>query len=401
MATPFPDAYLALLNSFPEALVLTSIDGIVLAANAAAAQTLSLDPQQFGQLYLMDRVVEPPEKLLDFLRLCARNRTMIPGAFSLRQNSGGPEAVYSVEGALAQPRSGQTDPVLILRWRPREQASHLFIELNQQIERLSREMLIREKEAEERARLYQEVQQFNAELERRVVERTAELEYSFKELDQFTHVVSHDLKAPLRAVSYLASWIVEDAAATLPDASREHLAKLQSRVKWMEKLLDDLLAYARIGRQGDDRREPVDTGLLIAEMIDLLSPPPGFTITVQENMPILRTHRVLLELVFRNLIENAIKYHDRADGRVAISIRALEGWVEFCVSDDGPGVDEIFHQRIFQIFQTLQPRDKGGGTGVGLAIVKKAVESQGGNIWLRSAKGEGATFCFTWPKGMG
>jgi PAS domain S-box-containing protein len=238
----------------------------------------------------------------------------------------------------------------------------------------------------------------NQTLEQRVAERTAELERSLQELDQFTYVASHDLKAPLRAINYLAEWIVEDATPHLPEASQAHLAKLQSRIKRMEKLLDDLLTYSRVGRRYYQTTERIDIRALIEELSDWLAPPPGFTITVQGEMPFLTAYRVLLELVFRNLIENAIKHHHRDQGQVQISARDLGDFIEFSVTDDGPGIDETYHTRIFQIFQTLQPRDKIEGTGIGLAIVKKAVESQTGTISVISAKGEGTTFRFTWPK---
>jgi signal transduction histidine kinase len=253
-------------------------------------------------------------------------------------------------------------------------------------------------QALERARLYQAAQQLNAELEQRVTERTAELERSLQDLNEFTRVASHDLKAPLRNLDYLAGWIAEDAGDFLPAASKIHLTKLQARIKRMERLLNDLLTYFRMGRYYNRELEAVDTGALIKELVDLLVPPPGFTITAQEDMPMLMTHRVLLNLIFQNLIENAIKYHYRADGRVEISAREAGEFIEFSVKDDGPGIDEIFHERIFQIFQTLQPRDRSRGAGVGLAIVKKVVENQGGAISLTSARGQGATFRFTWPK---
>jgi PAS domain S-box-containing protein len=238
----------------------------------------------------------------------------------------------------------------------------------------------------------------NQTLEQRVAERTAELQRSIQELDQFAYVASHDLKAPLRAVSYLATWIAEDAAELLPDGSKRHLDKLQSRIQRMEKLLDDLLTYSRVGRQYTKSIESVDTGGLVAEIIDWLTPPSGFTVTFQPEMPTLKAPRVLLELVFKNLIENAIKHHHRADGRIEIKAHQNNGLVEFEVSDDGPGIDPQFHDRIFQMFQTLQPRDKVEGTGVGLAIVKKAIESQGGTISVASEVGRGTTFRFTWPK---
>jgi signal transduction histidine kinase len=253
-------------------------------------------------------------------------------------------------------------------------------------------------QALERTRLYQEMQQFNAELEERVAQRTAELERSLKELDQFTYIASHDLKAPLRGVKQLSSWIVEDAGHLLPEESKVHLAKMQSRIDRMERLLDDLLMYSRVGRSYYGSVESVDTGLLVQETIDLVAPPPGFTIVVREPMPVLITSRMLLELVFKNLIENGIKHHDRADGRVEVSAVERVDEVEFSVADDGPGIDERFHNRIFQIFQTLQPRDKIESTGVGLAIVKKTIENYGGTIHIISAEGQGTTFRFTWPK---
>jgi signal transduction histidine kinase len=152
-----------------------------------------------------------------------------------------------------------------------------------------------------------------------------------------------------------------------------------------------------VGRDYYKIKETIDVAGLIEEMADLLTPPSGFTVKVQRPIPLLTTYRVLLELVFKNLIENAIKYHDRPDGQVEISARPAGRFIEFSVTDDGPGIDAVHHQRIFQIFQTLRPRDESKGTGVGLAIVKKAIESQGGAISVISAQGQGTTFCFTWP----
>jgi signal transduction histidine kinase len=252
------------------------------------------------------------------------------------------------------------------------------------------EARLREQEAELRV--------LNQTLEQRVADRTAELERSVKELDQFAYIASHDLKAPLRAINHLANWIVEDAGDLLPETSKTHLAKLQSRIRRMEMLLNDLLTYSRVGRRYYQKIETVDTGALVREVIDLLGPPPSFIITVQEDMPILATHRVPLELIFGNLIDNAIKHHHRADGRVHVSAREIGDFFEFSVTDDGPGIDEAFHERIFLIFQTLQPRDQVEGSGMGLAIVKKAVDNQGGIISITSARGQGTTVRFTWPK---
>lgn len=260
-------------------------------------------------------------------------------------------------------------------------------------------------EITERKRQERQLQELNATLERRVAERTQELEQknqelerSNRELDKFAYVASHDLKSPLRAIDNLAQWIKEDAGALLPEPSQEHLIKLQGRVRRMEKLLDDLLVYSRVGRL-QYAPEMVDLKALLQNLIALLQPSADFTITVAEPLPTLRTQRVPLETVLRNLLDNAIKHHHRADGHVHLAAYDQGDWIEFVITDDGPGIDPQFHIRIFEVFQTLQPRDKVEGSGMGLAIVKKSIENQGGTITVESASGAGATFRFTWWKG--
>ncbi|MCE7985027.1 MAG: PAS domain S-box protein [Caldilinea sp. CFX5] len=255
------------------------------------------------------------------------------------------------------------------------------------------------------ARLYREartaeaqLRAMNEQLEQRVRERTVELERSNRELDQFAYIASHDLKAPLRGILNLAGWIAADAGAILPASSLTHLQKLRGRAQGMERLLDDLLTYARIGRSGGSV-ELVKTAALLQDTLKLLTPPATFTVTVSGELPVLRTVRVPLELVFRNLINNAIKHHHQpAQGVIHIQAQDLGDLVEFAVSDNGPGIDPQYHDRIFGMFQTLQPRDAAESSGLGLAIVKRAVEAAGGAIRVESSPGAGATFRFTWPK---
>jgi PAS domain S-box-containing protein len=257
----------------------------------------------------------------------------------------------------------------------------------------------------ENARLYTQLKasetalrELNATLEQRVEQRTAELERSNRELDQFAYVASHDLKAPLRAINHLASWIAQDVGESLPLASQEHLQKLQARVRRMETLLNDLLAYSRAARQRHPV-EVVDINDIIADATEFVAPPAGFAVRIDRKLPILRTERTPLEIIFRNLIGNAIKHHDNpAAGVVEISARDRGEFVEFVVKDNGPGIEPVYHQRIFEMFQTLKPRDLVEGSGVGLAVVKRTVESRGGSIQVVSDVGEGAAFCFTWPK---
>ena len=250
----------------------------------------------------------------------------------------------------------------------------------------------------ERKQVEEALRDLTASLEQRVTERTAELERSNRELDQFAYVASHDLKAPLRAIVNLAGWIAEDAGERLPKPSLEHLEKLRGRALRMERLLDDLLTYSRIGRR-DGVVEGVKIDALVQDMIYFLAPSTGFQVVMTSEMPVLLTQRTPLELVFRNLIGNAIKHHHQpALGVVQISAQDLGDFVEFVISDNGPGIDPQYHERIFGMFQTLRPRDQLEGSGMGLAIVKRAVEYRDGTISVESVEGTGTTFRFTWPK---
>lgn len=249
----------------------------------------------------------------------------------------------------------------------------------------------------------QALQQVNATLEQRVAERTQqlaaknlELERSNRELDKFAYVASHDLKSPLRAIEHLAQWISQDAGHLLPDASQVHLTKLHGRVQRMKALLDDLLAYSRVGRLPQSY-ELVNLQQLLGDILILLNAPPTFHVTVVQPLPTIHTQRIPLETVLRNLISNAIKHHNRPDGQVQIAVHEQGEWLEFVIRDDGPGIDPQFFERIFEIFQTLKPRDHVEGSGMGLAIVKKTLDLVGGTITVESDVGAGTTFRFTWP----
>jgi len=242
------------------------------------------------------------------------------------------------------------------------------------------------------------LRELNATLEERIAERTAELERSNQDLDQFAYVASHDLRAPLRGIDSLATWISEDAAALLPDSSKDHLVKLRGRVGRMEQLLEDLLTYSRVGRR-DGQAELVEIDALLRDLIDLLAAPAGFTVTITTEMPTIQTPRAPLELVFRNLIGNAIKHHhDPANGVIQISAEDQGEYIQFTVADNGPGIDPRHHERIFSMFQTLRPRDEVEGSGMGLAIVQRAIEYRRGQIRIESTLGDGTRFLFTWPK---
>jgi len=223
-----------------------------------------------------------------------------------------------------------------------------------------------------------------------------QLERTNQELDQFAYVTSHDLKAPLRAIANLSQWIEEDLADKLDEDNRKQMNLLRGRVHRMENLIEGILEYSRIGRVAIPT-ELVDVGVLVQEVIDNLTLPPTFVVELSPEMPNIQAQRLLLSQVFANLISNGIKYHDREDGIVQVTARKVKEGYEFSVSDDGPGIDPKYHEKIFTIFQTLKARDKYESTGVGLTIVKKIIEEQGGTISLESGLGQGSTFRFIWP----
>ena len=218
-----------------------------------------------------------------------------------------------------------------------------------------------------------------------------------QELDSFAYIASHDLKAPLRGIVSLSQWLEEDIKNGLTPENQHQFELLRKRVYRMEALIDGLLEYSRVGRV-QIASEEVDVSQLLAEIIDSLNPPPTFNIEIAGDMPVFTTKKLLLRQVFANLLSNAIKHHPRNDGNIKISVEDKKELYQFIVSDDGAGIELKNRDKIFTIFQTLQSRDKKENTGVGLSIVKKIVESEGGKIHLDSELGKGATFYFTWLK---
>lgn len=233
--------------------------------------------------------------------------------------------------------------------------------------------------------------------EERQAQLIQELQAANEELRNFAYVVSHDLKAPLRAIGSLADWLNTDYAERLDEEGREHLRLLMNRVRRMDALIEGILEYSRIGRVRETVAA-VDLNELLREVIDLLHPPPHVRVTIETVLPTLRAERTRLAQVFQNLLSNAIKYLDKPEGDIRIGCAEEgEAW-RFSVSDNGPGIEPRHHERIFLLFQTLQSRDRVEGTGVGLALVKKIVELYGGRVWLESTPSRGSTFFFTLPR---
>src|SRR3989338_2442587 len=235
--------------------------------------------------------------------------------------------------------------------------------------------------------------------EQKIMEKTLALERSNQALDAFAYAASHDLKAPLRVIDNASKWLEEDLEAYLTPETRENMNLLRGRVKRMEKLLDDLLEYSRIGRVQDERFSEIVAGNdLMKNILGLLAPSKTFAITVDPYFSKIHVHRMPLQQILMNLMSNAIKHHDKQKGRITISVKENADHYTFSVKDDGPGIAPEFHEKIFKMFQTLKPRDQVEGSGMGLAMVQKYIERTGGKVTLESSVGHGSTFGFTWPK---
>ena len=236
------------------------------------------------------------------------------------------------------------------------------------------------------------------EIELQLESKQEELVHSNRDLEQFAYVASHDLKAPLRAIDVLVQWLREDLKDYEGGDVQEHLDLLGQRTQRLGKLLDDLLAFSRVGRKVGDLAE-VDCAELIRDMIEFMGEAKGISIEAKGALPTFTTYSAPLEQVFRNLIGNAVKHHPGPTGKVSISCEEAENHYLFSVADDGAGIPPEYADRVFQMFQTLKPRDEVEGSGMGLAIVNRIVEWQGGRVWFEPGPdGCGTVFSFQWQK---
>lgn len=225
------------------------------------------------------------------------------------------------------------------------------------------------------------------------------MKLSNEELERFAFIAAHDLKTPLRAVEMISEWLEEDLDTLLPEKSKQHMLELRNRIKLMDKLLDDTLEYSRISeKMKNTKNEPINGKELIKEIIVLLNPPTHFTINTGETLSSAQIVKFPAQQILYNLMDNAIKHHQGGNGVINLHFEESETEYIFEVSDNGPGIDARYHHKIFEMFQTLQPKGKSKGRGMGLAIVRKLINTHGGSIRLESEPGHGARFHFTLPK---
>jgi light-regulated signal transduction histidine kinase (bacteriophytochrome) len=241
-------------------------------------------------------------------------------------------------------------------------------------------------------------------LEQMVKERTEKqtellekLDNVNRELKDFASIVSHDLKAPLRGIKSLATWILDDCSDKIGQQGNEQMSLLLGRVEKMYNLIEGVLQYSRAGRTEENIIQ-VNLNDFIPEAIDMLVPPDNISITIEDTLPVIECAETHTMQLFQNLLSNAIKYMDKPKGKIIIGCCEEDGFWKFSISDNGPGIEEKHFERIFKMFQALSVSEDVESTGVGLTVAKKIVELYGGKIWVESEIGKGSTFFFTLPK---
>lgn len=289
--------------------------------------------------------------------------------------------LQKIRTAMLEIAEGNTDVVIPFRDHPHE------------IGDMAKTLSVFSRYVDERKKSAQLLEQHQQELEK----SNLQLALTNKELETFAYVASHDLKSPLRGIAQLSSWIDEDLETKEFVEVGKHTHMLRNRILRMEKLLDDMLIFYRAGKT-DGNISRIDLAHMARELFDIQNTKVGIRLELGNNLPIFESLSTPFEQVLRNLFSNAIKHHDSDEGIIRIEGRSLNNnFYEFNVIDDGPGIPARFQERVFGMFQTLKPRDEMEGSGMGLALIKKIVETYGGKISVHS-EGRGCRFTFTWPK---
>ncbi|MBP1840591.1 PAS domain S-box protein [Formosa algae] len=223
----------------------------------------------------------------------------------------------------------------------------------------------------------------------------SELAKSNNELQEYAHIVSHDLKSPLRSINALVSWIKEDNTDKLDAASIQNFDLIEVTLEKMEQLITDILDYSSIGAEESDKIE-INTQDLVEDLIEILYIPEHISVQITNTLPMVLGHKTKLQQVFQNLISNSVKFIDKPQGIIQISAETLSDSYQFSIQDNGMGIAPQFHDKIFKVFHSLQHSKD--SSGIGLSIVQKIVHMHDGKIWLESEPNIGTTFTFTIKK---
>jgi len=230
-----------------------------------------------------------------------------------------------------------------------------------------------------------------------IEEKSAALQKSNNRLKEFAYIVSHDLKAPLRGVRNIASWIREDCGNSLNDEGITHLKLMEKQILKMENLIKAILEYSKTGASKLNS-EWINLDEMIKDVIEMVEIDNRTRFQLKSEVIEIKGTRIVISQVLQNLLSNSIKHNDKQLREVDIEVREDDGHFYFVVADNGPGIDPKDHQKIFDLFQTLRNSSDYESTGIGLPVAKKMIEEAGGELWLDSEPGHGSRFHFSVPK---
>ena len=220
------------------------------------------------------------------------------------------------------------------------------------------------------------------------------LEVRNQELNDYAHMISHDLKSPLRSIDTLTAWLKYDYLDKFDEEGVRQLDLIRYSVERMDALINSILQYSSIDKNQTEAYE-VDLNVILDDIISLIQIPEHISF-LKDEMPTVKGDKFRMQQLFQNLIENAIKYNDKDEGLIEIRVKSRDDFWEFRVTDNGKGIDRVYYDKIFDVFSSLE--DKNHSTGIGLSIVKKIVEFYQGKIWVESEPGKGTSFLFTLKK---
>lgn len=265
---------------------------------------------------------------------------------------------------------------------------------NRMTQTLQKTIMDRDQEITNRKKTENTLEILNKDLESTV----QQLSWANRELKEFAYIAAHDLKSPVRAIGSLAGMISNDCRDILNEQSKKQLDMLVQRTERMNEFINGILKYATFGHE-TVQKEKIDISDVVKEAINqVVAPKETVEIITEDDLPIVIGQRTHMTQIFQNLLDNAVKYMDKPKGRIKIGCVEQDNFWKFSVADNGPGIEEKYFDKIFQIFQTLNRRDSVEATGIGLSLVRKIVELYGGKVWVESKPGQGSTFYFTLPK---
>jgi PAS domain S-box-containing protein len=224
------------------------------------------------------------------------------------------------------------------------------------------------------------------------------LEKQNEYLNEYAQVVSHDLKSPLRSIHALIAWIKEDNEKEFSVQTKEYLKLIEDKVEKMDYLIQGILTYSKV-ESNKMVSESIDLNKVIQNIIEIIHIPKNITVKINNTLPTLQTDRFRMQQLFQNLISNAVNYCDKEEGFVEVSSTQERNYYIFSIKDNGPGIAQKYHNKIFELFQSFSKEEK--STGIGLSIVKRIVDNYNGAIWMESTVGEGTTFFIKLPKQNG